>query len=163
MTPITCQTPGCGAVYERTRKPYRAAGTPFMLTPNDLIDCPCGCLLWRWGATTDGYPQTRDTGGAIYVQPWLLDIIDRDDVEVCHLCRNKRCMSHIRADTHSHNTIDQLYDGTHVSAKLSPEQVLAIRECLARGERQQAIADDFGISQPTVSQINTRTTWNHCE
>jgi hypothetical protein len=44
---------------------------------------------------------------------------------------------------------------------LSPDDVLAIRRALAQGERHIDIAPRFGVSQVTISHINTGKTWAH--
>lgn len=51
--------------------------------------------------------------------------------------------------------------GSTVSKKLTELDVQAIREKLAVGLTQLAIADMFGICQQTVSNIVLRKTWTH--
>lgn len=50
---------------------------------------------------------------------------------------------------------------THVSAKLTAADVLAIRTRLAAGEYQEVIAADFRIGQTQVSRIKRRESWAH--
>lgn len=58
-----------------------------------------------------------------------------------------------------------LVDGTHVRssrAKLTDDQVRAIRNRYASGEvSQQKLADEFGLTQPTVSSIIRGETYQH--
>lgn len=49
-------------------------------------------------------------------------------------------------------------DGMH---KLKTDQVLEIRRRYAAGEAQPVLAKEFGVKQPTISNIITRTTWKH--
>ena len=46
-------------------------------------------------------------------------------------------------------------------AKLTPENVLAIRARVAAGETQQAVANHYGVNQPHVSRIVRRVVWAH--
>ena len=46
-------------------------------------------------------------------------------------------------------------------SKLTEAQVLEIRDRYAAGESGKALADEFGIAQPTVVEICKRRTWRH--
>lgn len=50
-----------------------------------------------------------------------------------------------------------LYD----KSSLVAAQVLEIRELLSKGVAQHKIAKEYGVSQMTISRINTRKTWRH--
>ena len=47
------------------------------------------------------------------------------------------------------------------SAVLFPENVTEIRRRAAAGELQRDLADEFGMSRSTISNIVQRTTWKH--
>lgn len=49
----------------------------------------------------------------------------------------------------------------HGSAKLTAEQVTAIREAVARGEMLLALAARFGVDRSTVGLVAARRTWTH--
>lgn len=49
----------------------------------------------------------------------------------------------------------------HPSARLSEEDVYAIRKRRDSGESCRSVADDFGIDKTTVSKIGTRYIWKH--
>lgn len=51
--------------------------------------------------------------------------------------------------------------GRAIAAKLTPEQVRAIRVELAAGATQLAVARRFGVWQGTIHQIATNKTWQH--
>ena len=53
------------------------------------------------------------------------------------------------------------YGGKAGSGKLYREQVLEIRDLCAKGIPQAEIAQQFGISQQSVSNINTRRTFSY--
>lgn len=44
-------------------------------------------------------------------------------------------------------------------AVLTPERVLELRQKLASGHRQKALASEYGVSSQTISAINTRKVW----
>jgi hypothetical protein len=54
-----------------------------------------------------------------------------------------------------------LKGGRHHQAKLSEAQVIEIRSRYASGERQVALAEEFGVGQTQISHIVTRKQWGH--
>lgn len=75
---------------------------------------------------------------------------------ICHSCDNPPCVnpSHLWIGDATKNNIDKTFKGRAVK-KLTVEKVLEIKKRLSKGERQQSIADDFGIMQNTVSRIGS--------
>lgn len=73
----------------------------------------------------------------------------------------------LRWATHAENEADKGRHGTrligerHCMAKLTEAQVLEIREARERGETLSSLADRYGISFQTVSQISLRKIWRH--
>ncbi len=74
----------------------------------------------------------------------------------------------LRWATHQENEDDKIPHGTrpkgktHVLCQLNEEQVKEIRRLAAEGSMTGAqIGARFGVSQPTVSAINTRRLWKH--
>ena len=67
--------------------------------------------------------------------------------------------------TPEENGNDKLRDGTLVhgedvaTSKLTEAEVLEIREALARGEQQKAIAARYGVRDSEISRINTGRRW----
>ena len=51
--------------------------------------------------------------------------------------------------------------GRHPGAKFTDSDVLTIRESLARGESQRAIASRYGVSYSAISDIARGKTWKH--
>lgn len=49
----------------------------------------------------------------------------------------------------------------HHLARATPDVVRAIRRRWAAGERQTALAAEYGLTQPSVSSICRRETWKH--
>ena len=48
-------------------------------------------------------------------------------------------------------------------AKLTEQDVRYIKVFLAAGAKQRVIARNFGVTQVTISNINTGKTWSHVE
>jgi len=85
---------------------------------------------------------------------------------VCHTCDVRHCVNpaHLFLGTHLDNKADCVAKGRHAthnkpSLSINPGQV---RQRIANGERQRAVAADLGISQSSVSHIvNRQGHWNH--
>jgi hypothetical protein len=91
------------------------------------------------------------------------------DKLVMHTCDNKRCCrpSHLVLGTKRQNTQDAYdrhlipHSQRHHWAKLTNQQVREIRALRDHGMKQQALADMFGCSRPTISVICARKVWKH--
>lgn len=92
-------------------------------------------------------------------------------LHVLHSCDNRACVNpaHLRVGTHADNMRDMKERGRQNAArgeraglaKLTAEQVLAIRARRAAGERQIALAREYGIDKTQVWNIVTRKVWKH--
>jgi hypothetical protein len=89
-------------------------------------------------------------------------------MEGCHFPdRNpaNNAASNLRWDTRKGNAADRIVHGTHIegerhgNSKLTAEQVAAIRTRAANGERQRALAAEYGVTQAAISLIVTRQKW----
>lgn len=87
---------------------------------------------------------------------------------VRHTCDVPLCRrpSHLIIGTQADNMADMMRRGracvgsARANAKLTEDQVVAIRYLLERGVKQRVIAEQFGITQPNVSYIKNHT-WTH--
>lgn len=61
---------------------------------------------------------------------------------------------------HTRNMAHAIQTGLQ-KTKLTPSQVWAVRDLLARGVRQKDIAAQFSVSPITICDINRRRTWAH--
>lgn len=133
-----------------------------------------GCWEWQASCAGKGYgqmklPKQRRQEYAhrlaylIYVGPIP------PKAEVCHTCDNPRCCNpeHLFLGTSHDNHVDMVKKDRHLSGErngnsvLSEEEVRQIRACLKAGIVQSKIASMFGVSQITVSRINTGARWAH--
>lgn len=86
------------------------------------------------------------------------------DTVVRHRCDNPPCCNprHLIPGTQVQN-VDDMVRGDRQrngTTRLSAEQVQTIRDRLASGERQQHLAEQYGICQSQVSQIKTGKRWS---
>lgn len=89
--------------------------------------------------------------------------------EACHNdgSRSNNRLSNLRWDTHKNNHSDRQKHGTlnngeqARAVRLTAGRVLEIRAELASGVTQAALMARFQVSQPTISDIQTRRTWKH--
>jgi len=183
-----CPVPGCLKVAERKgycrNHLYRLqkygnplAGNPTPGTLAQWVMCHKDhnddeCLFWPYHRTAEGYAHwTRDgVGQAVHIFMCEHRNGPRPTPQhhAAHICGKGRdgCVNpaHMMWKTPKENEADKETHGTrlrgerHAKAKLTPEQILAIRK--AHG-KQRDIAKQFGITQANVWFIKARRTWGH--
>ena len=121
------------------------------------------CWVWKGGKFADGYGQVKWKGRnpKTHRLYWLLSGgTIPEGLDMCHGpgC-SKACFNpeHLRPDTVSANMLDKHRDGTFTTAKLTQEQVRAIR---ADMRSQREIADEYGVARETISHIKTGKSWS---
>lgn len=78
-----------------------------------------------------------------------------------NICKIAKSMRGYKHTEEAKNKIGMAHRGSkNNTAKLTDDKVSKIRVMLAEGRPQRAIARTFGVSQGTVSQINTGITWS---
>ncbi len=90
-----------------------------------------------------------------------------DGLLVLHHCDNPRCVraEHLFLGTHEDNMRDMVEKGRHGAgernsqAKLTAAQVAEIRSRVSGGERQDHLAEEFGVSKAAVCFIVSRRNW----
>ena len=127
---------------------------------------------WEWQATKErvGYGQIKSMGQMLMAHRVAFELTVGeipDGMKVCHKCDNRGCVnpSHLFLGTQSDNMKDcakkgrlNSQNGNHPRAKLSPDQVLAIR----RDKRvQREIAADYGVSISAIGLIIMGRNWKH--
>lgn len=127
-----------------------------------------GCLMWPFAIDSVGYGAFTRGG-----------VFHRAHVEICtrvngprptaqhhasHRCGERACCApaHLRwalpevnaSDRYAHGT---MFEGADTPcAKLTPVEVLAIRK---DRRTQQVIADEYGVSQSTISCVKREVRW----
>ena len=96
--------------------------------------------------------------------------VPRDGLYVLHSCSGGSgkwgCVNinHLYLGTPKNNTADMIEDlGRHNRAILTAENVLEIRGrvVLGAGGNAQTIADEYGVSKRTITDIASRRSWKH--
>jgi hypothetical protein len=137
---------------------------------------------WEWRASLDGrgYGQIRvdrKTKRAHRLSYELLVGPIPEGLFVCHQCDNPRCVNpyHLFLGTAKDNSMDMARKGRqgfqsnpnkirrgskHGRAKLTEQQVLAIREAWSLGSStMQQLANDFNVSSSTIDYIVNKKGW----
>jgi len=140
-----------------------------------------GCWNWTGGLNKSGYGTMSPTefGTLAHRISYGLHIGAIPDgsaphgVCVCHKCDNRRCVnpSHLFLGSNADNVADRDQKGRfnpmigakNGNSKLDDKIVTQIKELLRSGITQVAIADKYGISQATVSDIKKGKIWSHVE
>lgn len=122
------------------------------------------CWIWSASLRKDGYGQVhfRGQARAAHKVAWILERFELGRGEcVCHACDNPACVrpDHLFVGTHEDNVRDKVAKGRHPTgsncwqAKLSDEDVGAIRAAVLGGQSQKLVAAQFGINQGYVSKL----------
>ena len=88
---------------------------------------------------------------------------------VRHSCHNKKCIepTHLTLGTAKQNTEDSVNFGLmshgdrHPMRKLTSTYVQEIKFLLSAGFRHDVIAEVYGVSRVTITDINTGKTWKN--
>ena len=111
-----------------------------------------GCWVWQRATNGSGYGVMKVKGKRKYAHRHYYEQIIGpipDGLEIDHLCNNPSCVNpvHLEPKTHSENI------SRWEHKKLTTEEAKGVR-CLRRlGLSQRSIGKLFGISHPTVANI----------
>ena len=134
------------------------------------------CINWSKSLDRDGYGITtrnNKTYRAHRLAYCDYHNIDHSDIKgqlVRHTCDNPKCVNpeHLVIGTHQDNMDDRKKRNRTAKgeangrAKLSEVDIKTIRNRYIRGSKEHgllAIAKDFGVTKPTVSNIINRHNW----
>ena len=135
----------------------------------DRLEKVDDCWLYTGGTNGKGY-------GVMTVYVHRVMFVDTngplpDGHEVAHICDQPNCVNpdHLMAMTHGQNVTDSHTKGRNNSfgwrgrAKLTEDDVRAIRRRVAAGERRVAMAEEFGVSLANIDSIVWRKSWRHVD
>jgi hypothetical protein len=131
------------------------------------------CIEWI-GAKTRGYgvltiQKKRHYAHRIAWALWNSQEIPDPGMQVCHHCDNPPCVygPHLFLGTNSDNLADMARKGRSTRgerdamAKLTEAEVREIRRLRSAGLRGWDVANQFNVSEATVSMILTGKRWEH--
>lgn len=138
---------------------------------------PDECWLWTGRPTRAGYGQLQVNGRHAYAHRFSYELHYGpipEGMYVCHTCDVRNCVNprHLWLGTHLDNIADAARKGkyrgrsstgahqadpTRKRAKLSPEQVIAIRA--DRTSSTRALATQYGVGLEAVARIRRGQTW----
>lgn len=132
-----------------------------------LVDQSEGCWEWTGDKDSYGYGLFVWNGTQCGAHSLALSFTTGEKrapgLDTCHSCDNPGCCNpdHLRFDTRLSNVRDMHDRGRSVSpsARLTPEQVIAMRVRRDNGAPQKELAQDFDLSEAYVSQIVRGVTW----
>lgn len=132
-----------------------------------------GCLIWPFTRNKQGYGTTWRNGKTMRVSRIVCEATHgpppSPDMQAAHECGrgHRGCVSprHLTWKTRLENAKDCIRHGTtrrgerNWCSKLTEQNVRKIRQLIADGEMQTAIAHSFGVTKATISDIKHRRIW----
>lgn len=133
-----------------------------------------GCHEWTSSRFASGYGRIKIAGRSYRAHRVAWEMAYGEVPEnqfVLHHCDNKPCvrLDHLFLGTHDENMADMVVKGRAATernrhARLSRRQVEEIRDRYATGlVKQTALADEYGVTQSTISSIILGKTWTDVE
>jgi len=134
------------------------------------------CIDWQGYKNNTNYGRLRLDGKKTLITRWVATLVHGEPKKgqwCLHSCDNPPCVNpdHLRWGTPKENCDDKFArnranshkpkGSKHSQAKLTEEQVLAIRKAVADGTKQNVIAEQYGIGTGHVSFIVNRKLWSH--
>ena len=132
-----------------------------------------GCHEWTGAAFRNGYGTIYAAGKSLGTHRVAWELANGpipDGLFVLHRCDNRLCVNpgHLFLGDHADNMADMRSKGRqargerHGRAKLTVEQVIAIKAILASGAlTQRRLAGRFGVSLMAIYRISSGKTWAH--
>jgi len=124
------------------------------------------CWIWHGDLSKDGYGTFfyRDRMRPAHELALSFTTGEQrsDGLDTCHSCDNPPCCnpSHLRFDTRQSNVDDMIRRGRQArSGKLTDRDVVTIRERRNAGARQKDLAEQFGVTDGTISMIVRGIRW----
>lgn len=135
------------------------------------------CHLFTGAKNRFGYGQVKDKGKGFMVHRWVWEQTNGPipaGLCILHSCDTPACanIKHLRLGSHDDNMQDKKDRGRgkginkgflhpRPNAKVTEQDVIAIKVGLASGKKQIDMAKRFGVSRNLISEIYLEKTWQH--
>lgn len=133
---------------------------------NRTVPTKDGCMEWTGCLNTDGYPRVTYKGssnGKVHRLVYALSTGENIEGKVIrHKCDNPLCINpdHLLSGTNTDNMSDRDARQRHGAAKLTHDQVRAIR-LLGSSFKNIELASMFHVNPRTISSILLGKHWKH--
>ncbi len=160
-----------------SRGQYKALSFEDRVKIYTIPDPVTGCHNFVGPKDTGGYGQLRNKGQLILVHRWTWmreNTVVPSTVHICHHCDNPACVNpeHLYAGNNATNMRDKKergrsknvptgYAHKRPNAKLTGDQVAAIKLDLLYGKKQIELVRKYGVTRNLISEINLGKTWRH--
>lgn len=135
-------------------------------------DDPQSCWEWQGGTNNYGYGRFSFNNHKVLAHrvSWEIHFGPiPDGLGVLHHCDNPLCVNpnHLFLGTHQENMADKIKKRRHNfgqrngAAKLTRDDVIAIRDRASHGSTYSELADYFGVKKETIAGIIHRRSWRH--
>jgi hypothetical protein len=129
-----------------------------VITPDRYCVEPNGCWTWLGADDGHGYGAVRIAGATqkahrVVYQEQVGPIPDGLDLD--HICRNRKCVNPAHCEPVTRAVNLRRGDGT----KLTAERVRAIREAVAAGQSRRELAEVYGVTRHTITDVVLRRSW----
>jgi hypothetical protein len=132
------------------------------------------CWLWTGLINPYGYGRIWHDGamtGAHRVSYTLAKGPVPRGLHVCHHCDNPSCVrpDHLYLGDDARNLADMVarkrsaWGERNFHHKLTAEEVRAIRAATAAGWKYRGLAERYGVSEATISDVHRRRSWRHLD
>ena len=131
------------------------------------------CWMWPFNKVAKGYGQILWNGRMSYANRIMCELAHgpapTPKHHAAHSCGKSGCINphHLSWKTPSENELDKRLHGTaqigegNGLAKLTDDQVREIVRLRKSGAKQPQLAKQFGVTQPTISDIVNGKRWTH--
>ncbi len=130
------------------------------------------CIIWPFHADIGGYGKVGYKGRGWCVSRLALVLSSGQDYPVREMhaahgaCANRLCINprHLSWKTNAENQVDRIRDGTHICGELSYNSRLTdekVRQILVDQRTGREIAEEYGVSEPTIWHIKRGRSWKH--
>ena len=126
------------------------------------------CLLWPRSLSSSGYGQLRWRKRMRYAHRLAYAAANGLDeaalaqvADVMRECDRPTCIqpAHLRGGTRSQNMADASWRRRLTQARLTPEDVLAIRRRYAAGESQRSLGREYGVTHGAIGRAVRGQNW----